>query len=163
MVDDTMPVWAPKGDRIAFIGRYEAYESELYTISSTGKQVRRVTDNLYEDFLPQWQPDGKGVLFSGFVRGRPPEIFISDPMSPEKKQLTDNFDVEMGPAFSPDGKKLLFIRRNKGRDNLYIMDMPDKRAKQDENTKNKERKFFPNGFTPAPVPATDGSDQQDMQ
>jgi Tol biopolymer transport system component len=37
MVDDTLPVWAPRGDRIAFVGRYEAFSSELYTISSSGK------------------------------------------------------------------------------------------------------------------------------
>lgn len=143
MVDDTMPVWAPKGNRLAFVGRYESFESEIYTISAAGKKVRRITDNLYEDFLPRWQPDGKGVIYSAFVRSRSPEIFVSDPMGPEKTQLTDDFFIDMSPAFSPDGQSIIFVRRLKGRsrttDELYIMDKDGKN----------QRVFFPLGFNPA--------------
>lgn len=147
MVDDTMPVWSPRGNRLAFIGRYEANESELYTISGAGKQVRRITDNLYEDFLPKWSPDGKSLIYSGFVRGRFPELFIADPMSPDKTQVTDNFDVEMDPSFSPDGKMIIYTRRIKGVDELYIKNVDKKNKTQP----TKEQKFFPNGFKPPAV------------
>ncbi len=121
-VDDTLPVWAPRGTRIAFIGRYEAYSSEIYTISANGKKVRRITDDLFEDFIPRWGPKGKGVIYSAFVGGRPPEIFVSDPESPEKTRLTDNHIVEMSPVFSPDGRTILFVKRTNIQDDLYIMD-----------------------------------------
>ncbi len=121
MVDDTMPVWAPRGSRLAFIGRYEAYSSEVYTIAADGKKVRRITDNLFEDFLPCWHPKGKGVLYAAFVQGRQPEIFVSDPETPEKTRLTENHIVEMEPRYSPDGKKIMYIARKRTQDELYIM------------------------------------------
>jgi TolB protein len=114
-------VWAPRGDRLAFIGAFEAFSSELYTISADGKKVRRITDNLFEDFLPSWDPKGKGILYSSFVQGRSPELFISDPESPDKKRLTNNSIVEMSPRFSPDGKSILYIVRKRIEDELYIM------------------------------------------
>lgn len=129
-VDDTLPVWAPRGTRIAFVGRYEAYSSEIYTISANGKKVRRITDNLFEDFIPQWEPRGKGVIYSGFIGGRPPEIFISDPESPEKTRLTDNHIVEMSPVFSPDGASILYVKRTRVQDDLYIMDKDGKNARR---------------------------------
>jgi TolB protein len=121
MVDDTYPVWAPRGDRLAFIGAFESNSSEVYTISSGGKKVRRLTDNLYEDFLPNWDPKGKGVLYSGFVSGRPPELFISETEGPVRQQLTDDHVVQMSPRFSPDGKSILYIVRRRAQDELYIM------------------------------------------
>jgi TolB protein len=122
MVDDTYPVWAPKGDRMAFIGQFEAFSAEVYTISGSGKKVRRITDNLFEDFLPNWEPKGKSVLYAGFVQGRQPEIFISEPESPlGKKRLTNNRMVEMSPRFSPDGKKIAYVVRQRNQDELYIM------------------------------------------
>ena len=157
MVDDTMPVWAPRGDRIAFVGRYEAFSSELYTISSSGKKIRRITDNLYEDFFPHWQPDGRGLIFSGYVRGRNPEIFVADAESPEKTRITDNFQVEMSPSFSPDGKKIVYVRREKGRDQLYTItgvteilanEKNDKKKPLKQILKGKENPVFPDGFNP---------------
>jgi len=120
-VDDTYPVWAPRGDRIAFIGQFEAFSAEIYTISASGKRVRRLTDNLYEDFLPSWHPKGKGVAYAGLVPGRLPEIFVAQPDSPEKTRLTKNSVLEMSPQFSPDGKKIIYVVRRKAQDELYIM------------------------------------------
>jgi len=139
MVDDTLPVWAPRGNKIAFVGRYEAYSSEIYTIGASGKKVRRITDNLFEDLYPRWSPDGKGVVYSAFVGGRPPEIFVSDPESPEKERLTDNHVVELHPCFSPDGKNILYVRRSGGRDELYIMDAKGKNQRPFLGEKEKEK------------------------
>lgn len=122
MVEDSFPVWAPKGDRLAFIGHYEAFSSEVYTISGSGKKIRRLTDNLAEDFLPCWEPKGKGILYAGYVPGRKPEIFLSAPETPiGKKRLTNNWVLEMNPRFSPDGKKILYVSRRRSEDEIYIM------------------------------------------
>lgn len=63
MVDDSIPFWSPKGTRLAFVGRYEAFSTEIYTIEGSGKSIRRITDNLFEDFAPGWQAkDRKSVV-----------------------------------------------------------------------------------------------------
>lgn len=121
MVEDTIPVWAPKGNRLAFVGAFEAYSAEVYTIGADGKKVRRITDNLFEDFFPSWDPKGKGVVYSAYVSDRPPEIFVSDPESPEKKRLTFNHTVESSPRYSPDGASILYVSRRWAQDDLYIM------------------------------------------
>jgi Tol biopolymer transport system component len=126
MVEDTMPVWAPRGNRIAFIGRFEGYSSELYTIGSDGSKVRRISETLYENFLPAWEPKGKGIIYSAYVSGRLPEIFVSDPESPVKKRLTNNYIIEMNPQYSPDGTKILFTARKGSNTDLYIMDAEGK-------------------------------------
>jgi len=125
-VDDSFPVWAPKGDRLAFIGTFEANSAEIYTISGAGKKIRRLSDNLFEDFLPSWEPKGKGVLYSGFVSGRPPEIFVSEVEGPIRQRLTNNNVMEMSPQFSPDGQKILYIVRIRAEDELYIMNADGK-------------------------------------
>ncbi|HOC93537.1 MAG TPA: hypothetical protein PKH33_14375 [bacterium] len=126
VVEDTMPVWAPRGNRIAFIGKYEGYASELYTIDSDGGKVRRISETLYENFLPAWEPKSKGIAYSAYVAGRLPEIFVSEPESPVKKRLTDNYVIEMDPRFSPDGKKILFVARIGTNTDMYIMDAEGK-------------------------------------
>lgn len=138
MIDDTIPIWAPKGNKIAFVARYEAFQSEIYAISGEGKGIRRITVNLYEDFMPRWQPDGKGIVYAGYVNNRSPEIFVVNPESLEKTRITDNFYLDFSPSFSPDGKKILFVRRIGGRDVLYIVDKDGKN----------ERQLFPREFNP---------------
>lgn len=121
MVEDTFPVWAPRGNRIAFAGMFEGNASELYTINADGKKVRRITDDLFENFYPRWSPGGKGIVYAAYVSGRPPEIFVSEPEAPVKTRLTENHVVELSPSFSPDGNQILYIRRNGTVDVLYVM------------------------------------------
>jgi len=137
-VDDTMPLWAPKKDRIAFIGRYEANLSQIYTLGSGGKKLKRISENVYEEFRPDWSPDGKWLVYSAYVTGRNPEIFISKEDGSERRRLTVNKAVDMSPVFSPDGQRILFVRRERGRDNLYIMDVHG----------NGQKLFFEKGFYP---------------
>lgn len=121
MVEDTFPVWAPRGNRIAFAGMFEANSSELYTISAAGKKVRRITDDLFENFYPRWSPGGKGIVYAAYVSGREPEIFVSETEAPVKTRLTENHVIEMSPSYSPDGSSILYIRREGVEDALYVM------------------------------------------
>ena len=152
MVDDSFPVWAPQGDRIAFLGRFEAYSAEIYTISASGKKIRRITDNLHQDFIPRWDPKGKSLVYSGFVSGRPPELFVADPLSPEKVQITDNYLLEINPWFSPSGEEVVYVRRDKGKDNLFIIktkEIIDKRKNgKPVDEEDYIRLVFPDGFNP---------------
>ncbi|MEW6203521.1 MAG: hypothetical protein AB1546_16220 [bacterium] len=137
-VEDTLPVWSPEKDRIAFVGRYEANLSQIYILSGSGKKLTRISDNVYEEFPPNWSPDGKHLVYSAYVPSRNPEIFISSEDGTEKRRLTVNKSVDMSPIFSPDGQKILFIRRERGRDDLYLMDVHG----------DGQQKLFPKGFSP---------------
>jgi TolB protein len=62
MGSESWPVWAPKGDRIAFSCLVEG-QSEIFTVKSDGTDLRRITDHAAQDTFPAWTPDGKTLLF----------------------------------------------------------------------------------------------------
>lgn len=129
-VDDTLPIWSPKKDRILLLGRFESYLSELYVLTSGGKKLARLSDNVYEDFFPSWSPDGRYVAYAAYVQYKrnTTEIFISRDDGTDKKQLTDNWVFDLNPTFSPDGAKLFFVRREHHKDKAYMMTLKDTKA-----------------------------------
>ena len=116
------PSWSPKGDRIAFIGAFEAYHSELYTISSSGKELIRLSDNLFWEFPPQWATDGKSLVYASFEDSESTEIYSIRQDGSEKERLTDNKWHDLAPVWSRGGKEILFVARKKDGDYLCLMD-----------------------------------------
>jgi Tol biopolymer transport system component len=68
---------------------------EIYTMSTAGGEVTRLTDNNASDGLPAWSPDGKTLAFAS-NRGGVWSIWAMDPDGSNQRQL-----FEMGG--SPDG------------------------------------------------------------
>jgi TolB protein len=62
---NTSPVWSPKGDVIAFVGRSENNALDIFTIGADGQNLRRLTDSdgSYED--PAWSPNGHYLMYVG--------------------------------------------------------------------------------------------------
>ncbi|MEW5946886.1 MAG: hypothetical protein AB1742_11870 [bacterium] len=138
-VEDTLPFWSPRKDRIAFVGRYESFLTEIYTLSGGGKKLARISDNVHEEFRPQWSPDGKWLTYAAYLPGRTTtEIFASRQDGTERVRLTDNYVFDTSPSYSPDGGKVLFVRRERGRDALYVMNADG----------TDQKPFFPEGFIP---------------
>ena len=59
---DTAPSVSPDGSRIAFMSRRDG-NWEIYSISSSGGDVRRLTSDGANDGLPVWSPDGQSIAF----------------------------------------------------------------------------------------------------
>ncbi len=113
---DNFPVWAPRGDLIAFVRRMGT-NFEVFTVRPDGKDVRQLTDVRGNEAHLAWSPDGEHILFCstrmGFkdeavYTGAPQpygEIFAMRKDGHGLEQLTDNQWEEGGPAWQPRKSK----------------------------------------------------------
>ena len=104
--------WSPDGRRIAF-ARTEATldeESDLYTMSSNGRSVVRLTNRPGNDEHPTWSPDGTMLLFQTgagqqFGDGR---IHRMNADGTGEVVVLECAAGCFQPAWSPDGTQFLF-------------------------------------------------------
>lgn len=113
-VDDTMPVYSPDGERIAF--RSEREPKGIYVMGATGENPKRVSDIGYS---PSWSPDGKELVVATNHQSVPSvkslsELWIINVETSAKRMLVD--DVALQPSWSPDGKRIAFwYTENRGK------------------------------------------------
>ena len=116
---DTLPVWSPRGDQIAFTRyasdeRFLYDEFDIYSIRPDGTGLRRLTDSEGNDAHSFWSPDGNFILWSssrfGFKDESPlvinqpqpyAELFIMNADGTNQQPLTDNQYEEGTPAWLP--------------------------------------------------------------
>jgi Tol biopolymer transport system component len=103
--DDTMPVYSPDGNSIAF--RSERDGGGIFIMGAMGESVRRLTDRGY---LPSWSPDGsriviatEGVTLPG-MHMVPSQLWIVDVNTADEKYLTDG----RRPHWSPNGHRIAY-------------------------------------------------------
>ena len=116
---DTLPVWSPKGDSIAF-NRYAKDERflydefDIYVIRPDGTGLKRLTDSEGNDAHPHWSPDGRYILWSSSRFGyrdeaaltisQPQpyaELFVMNADGSNQQRLTDNQYEDGTPAWVP--------------------------------------------------------------
>ena len=70
---DSEPSWSPSGNAIVFARRISTLDSDLWTIGSNGRGLRRLTntnDRIESD--PAWSPQGDQIVFRGCTTDDPP-------------------------------------------------------------------------------------------
>lgn len=110
------PAFSPDGKTIALSRSTDAFNNDLFLMSSTGKNLRRLTktqgthDALGEETFPEFSPDGKTIVFvsnrDGFF-----ELYAIGRDGRNERRISQTarrgYD-EVSPRFSRDGKRLLY-------------------------------------------------------
>jgi TolB protein len=71
---------------------------EIYTVSTNGKGLQRLTHNTVKDVQPVWSPDGAKIAFVSHLDGDA-EIFVMDANGDNQTRLTNNNAQDTQPAW----------------------------------------------------------------
>jgi dipeptidyl aminopeptidase/acylaminoacyl peptidase len=132
------PAWSPDGIKIAFIagpqedvrdpskpyrltrhiyrfngmGYLDDVIKDLYVVSTTGGEPKRLTDDKFDNAYPQWSPDGQKILFlSGMFPGSHRSIsgLKTVDLEGEITQLVGDWGYVSTATWFPDGKGVVFV------------------------------------------------------
>lgn len=118
--NEQLPVWAPHGNRIAFLDLTMADDGseqwQVHTIKSNGKGRRQLThDATWKDQTVEWSPDGRTIAYVGDA-----DIWLVDHDGGTPRRILTTDAEEFGLSWSPDGTRLAFLRiHDDGRRGLY--------------------------------------------
>ena len=122
---DWDPEWSPNcawadGDcRIVFTS-HRSGDSEIWTMDSSGRNLRNITQHPAWDYWPDWSPDGRNVTFVS-ERDGDPELFIQSIDGSAAVQLTWNEESDRLPAWSPDGSQIAFAAVRQGIEEIHLV------------------------------------------
>ena len=113
------PTISPNGDRIAFVMRRDGSPFRLWTVSSTGQDLQRVTNCSADFFCPAgagpgmwqpWSPDGRSIAFAGGPNSKenPSDIYAVHPDGTDLRKLVSIPGEEDIVGWAPDGTQLVF-------------------------------------------------------
>lgn len=96
---------------------------QIYSMTSEGGNIERLTNGEGEASNPSWHPDGQHMAFAwtrGFATGGF-NIFVMDVGTRQYIQLTHNEGKNENPSWAPDGRHLVFTSTRSGRPQIYTM------------------------------------------
>lgn len=117
-VDATQPYFSPNGKRIVFWGKDEKYQRDLWTISSTGGDAVRLTNDEALDWNPVWSADGKYIYFCSNRNGatslwRIPVDETDGTSTGDPEAISPTPAQSWLLTLSKDGKHLIYARRTR--------------------------------------------------
>lgn len=95
--------------RIAFRRKTDDGASELYTIGSDGRNLRRVTSDSSIVYSPEFSPGGGDLMYVSYRTGRP-QVYVEDLASGESERLETNRDFNITPAYAPGGQRVMIAQ-----------------------------------------------------
>lgn len=102
------PLWlrdariSPDGQHITF-----CYKGDIYKVSVTGGEAKRLTTQSSYESNPVWSPDNKNIAFASDRNGNF-DVFLMSADGGAAKRLTYNSAQELPTAFTLDGTNVLF-------------------------------------------------------
>lgn len=92
--------------RIAFRRETEQGVSELYTIGSDGRNLRRITSDSSIVYSPAFSPDGSELMYVSYRTGRP-DVYVENLASGESERLETERDFNITPTYAPGGDRIM--------------------------------------------------------
>jgi plastocyanin len=108
------------------------FSTELFTLTGTEVNPKRLTQADGEDFEPAWSYDAahRQLAFQSGRNGRF-EIFTSDADGSNQVDLTPgNTSNNIEPSWSPDSSKIAFASDRTGGGDIYVMDFDGSHVRQ---------------------------------
>ena len=102
---------------------------DLFTVSLTGGEPRRITTNPGFDGHPIYSPDGRVIayhaqLVGGYESDRW-RLMLYDRTTQKVSNLTETLDSSVQePIWSPDGRRIYFVAEDKAEQPIYTIDVP---------------------------------------
>jgi len=131
---ETMPVWSPDGNYVAFVSNRSGDEDIFIApASAPGDEAQQIniTYQPGQDITPAWSPDGRQLAFASnrydswgiYVL----ELILTEPMSDNPVLLgplrrTHNARYEGHPAWSPDGQYIAYTSDQGHRWQIRLME-----------------------------------------
>ena len=103
--------------------------TSIYTASSKGKDLKKVTHLGNHNSSPDWHPYKREFVFSAWSKGRM-DLFLSSEDGSSIRRLTSlrkkngAWANSQSPSFSPDGRFVVFSSNVSGHYQLYILNIP---------------------------------------
>ena len=117
--DDWAPVWAPDGQRLAFLSNRDG-NTEVYVMAADGTNPTNLTQNASDDWAPVWAPDGQRLAFLSNRDGNT-EVYVMAADGTNPTNLTQSVDDDWSPVWAPDGQRLAFLSNRDGNTEVYVM------------------------------------------
>jgi TolB protein len=96
---NTGATFSPDGSRVAMILSGTG-NAELYTISSSCKDMQRLTKNKNIESDPTWSPDGKQIIFASDTPGKP-QLYLIDANGGEMRRVPPISNYSAEPTWNP--------------------------------------------------------------
>src|SRR6185436_3426471 len=89
-------------DQIAF-----EYAGDLWLVSRSGGQARRITSTQGVEIEPQFSPDGTQIAFTATVAGNT-DVYVVPVSGGNPKRLTYHPGNDRARGWTPDGQRVIF-------------------------------------------------------
>jgi TolB protein len=101
--------WSPDGRMLAYVGRHEADDFDIYVVPVEGGASRRLTSSPGLDDGPDYTPDGQWIYFNSERTGVM-RLWRMRPDGSGQEQVTfDDAYADWFPHPSPDGRWLVWL------------------------------------------------------
>jgi TolB protein len=125
---------APSGGNAIAVVRGTDEQRDIFLISPSGEEVRRLTDGPGVNELPSWSPDGERLAFiRGDPAGEPYGVYVIGADGRGLAKISGEVLAEESrPGWSPDGARIVFsgyaaselpVRDNFVQTDLYVVDV----------------------------------------
>jgi Tol biopolymer transport system component/DNA-binding winged helix-turn-helix (wHTH) protein len=112
--DANQPQWSPNGQRIAYWGRYQGGQRNIWTMPADGGESVAVTNDRATNWNPVWSPDGKYLYYTS-DRGGSMSLWrvaideLSGKIISQPEPVSPPSEYTMHLSFSRDGRQLAYV------------------------------------------------------
>jgi TolB protein len=109
------------GGRMAVVLNRDG-NSEIYSASPSGNDLRRLTNNGAADVSPVYSPDGSRIAFVSDREGSP-QIYVMSASGGGARRVTHTGSYNQTPAWSPDGTTIAYSSRIGGNYDIFAVNV----------------------------------------